>query len=89
MEYGPQHQSTVGMIFNEGLNGGPTFGPASWAGDALLCGESRGKLYRTKLVKTREGYVAQNQIIACLGMLTIDTCVTPPELPDHTDMSSK
>ena len=77
MEYGPQHQSTVGMIFNEGVNGGPSFGPANWSGDALLCGESRGKLYRTQLVKTPEGYVGQNQIIACLGMLLVDACVTP------------
>ena len=77
MEYGPQHQSTVGMVFNEGVNGGPSFGPATWSGDALLCGESRGKLYRTRLVKTAEGYVAQNQIIACLSMLLVDTCVTP------------
>ncbi len=77
MEYGPQHQSTVGMIFNESVNGGPVFGPANWGGDAILCGESRGKLYRTKLVKTEHGYVAQNQIIACLGLLTVDACVTP------------
>ncbi|MEO8350610.1 MAG: c-type cytochrome, partial [Chthoniobacteraceae bacterium] len=77
MEYGPQHQSTVGMIFNEGVNGGPVFGPPSWAGDAIVCGESRGKLYRTRLVKTDQGYVGQNQIIACLGLLTVDACVTP------------
>lgn len=76
-EYSPQHQSTVGMVFNEGVNGGPAFGPAHWWGDALLCGESRGKLYRTKLVKTSVGYVAQNQLIACLGMLTVDACVSP------------
>ncbi len=76
-DYGPQHQSTVGMIFNEGVNGGPSFGPANWSGDALLCGESRGKLYRTKLVKTAEGYVAQNHLIASLTMLLVDTCVTP------------
>lgn len=77
MEYGPQHQSTVGMIFNEGVNGGPAFGPKSWEGDAIICGESRGKIYRTKLVKTSAGYVADNQLIACLQMLTIDSCVTP------------
>jgi putative heme-binding domain-containing protein len=65
------------MIFNEGVNGGPSFGPASWSGDALLCGESRGKLYRTKLVKTAQGYVAQNHLIACLGMLLVDACVSP------------
>ncbi len=76
-EYGPQHQSTVGMIFNEGVNGGAGWGPTNWAGDALLCGESRGKLYRTQLVKTPTGYVAQNHLIASLTMLLVDTCVTP------------
>lgn len=76
-EYGPQHQSTVGMVFNEGVNGGPAFGPAHWAGDAIMCGESRGKIWRTTLVKTPEGYVAQNHLIACLGLLTVDACVTP------------
>jgi putative heme-binding domain-containing protein len=77
MEYAPQHQSTVGLIFNEGVNGAPVFGPKFWAGDAILCGESRGKIYRTKLVKTPEGYVADNQLIACLQMLTVDSCVSP------------
>jgi putative heme-binding domain-containing protein len=76
-EYAPQHQSTVGMVFNESVNGGPTFGPAHWAGDALVCGESRGKLYRTKLAKTPLGYVAQNQLFACFNMLVVDACVTP------------
>ena len=77
MEYGPQHQSTCGMVFNEGVNGGPSFGPAHWQGDALVCGESRGKLWRTKLAKTQEGYVAQSQLIACLNALTVDACVSP------------
>ena len=76
-DYAPQHQSTCGLNFNEPVNGGPIFGPAFWRGDALVTGESRGKLYRTKLVKTAAGYVAQNQIIACLNMLTIDACVSP------------
>ncbi len=76
-EYGPQHQSTCGMVFNEGVNGGPAFGPAHWHGDALICGESRGKLWRTKLVRTPEGYVARSHLIACLNALTVDACVTP------------
>lgn len=77
-DYGPQHQSTCGMNFNEPVvAGGPTFGPKNWAGDALVTGESRGKIYRTKLVKTETGYVAQNQIFACLRMLTVDCCVAP------------
>jgi len=71
IEYGPQHQSTVGMVFNMG------FGPAHWRGDALVCGESRGKLWRTKLAKTPLGYVAQNHLIACLGLLLVDACVSP------------
>jgi putative heme-binding domain-containing protein len=76
-EYAPQHQSTVGMVFNEGVNGGAHFGPAHWKGDALVCGESRGKLFRTKLAKTALGYVAQNQLIACFNLLVVDACVTP------------
>src|SRR6185503_6811126 len=76
-EYGPQHQSTVGMVFNEAVNGGPHFGPAHWEGDALVCGESRGKIWRTKLAKTPLGYVAQNHLIACLSLLTVDACVSP------------
>ena len=76
-DYGPQHQSTCGMNFNEPVNGGPIFGPDWWRGDALVIGESRGKLYRTKLVKTEAGYVAQNEILACMGMLAIDVCVSP------------
>jgi len=53
------------------------FGPAWWAGDAFVAGYSRAKLYRTKLVKSAAGYVAQNQIIACLQALTVDACVSP------------
>jgi putative heme-binding domain-containing protein len=76
-EYGPQHQSTCGLQFNESVNGGPVFGPAWWQGDALITGYSRGKLYRTKLVKTPTGYVAQNQLLATLNMLAVDACVSP------------
>jgi putative heme-binding domain-containing protein len=76
-DYGPQHQSTCGLNFNEPVNGGPIFGPKAWAGDALICGESRGKIFRTQLVKTPAGYVAQNHLLARLNMLTIDACVSP------------
>ncbi len=76
-DFGPQHQSACGLNFNEPVNGGPTFGPGFWADDALICGESRGKLYRTKLVKTPAGYIAQNHLFACLNMLTVDACVSP------------
>ena len=67
-DYGPQHQSTCGFCFNEPVkDGGPTFGPKAWAGDAIVTGESRGKLYRTQLVKTAAGYVARTQLLACLS----------------------
>ncbi len=76
-DFGPQHQSTCGMVFNRSVNGGPIFGPDSWKEDALICGESRGKIWRTSLVKTPTGYVASSQLIACLSMLTVDNCVSP------------
>ncbi|HJQ82278.1 MAG TPA: ThuA domain-containing protein [Lacipirellulaceae bacterium] len=76
-DYGPQHQSTCGLNFNEPLNGGPVFGPKWWQGDAIVTGYSRGKLYRTALAKTSTGYVASNQLIASLKFLTADACVSP------------
>jgi putative heme-binding domain-containing protein len=76
-DYGPQHQSTCGMVFNESVWGGPVFGPSSWQHNAIVCGESRGKIWRTMLTKTPVGYVADSQLIACLQMLTIDSCVSP------------
>ena len=76
-DYGPQHQSTCGLNFNDPVNGGPVFGPKWWAGDAIVTGYSRGKLYRTTLAKTASGYVASNQLIASLKVLTADACVSP------------
>ncbi len=73
-DYGPQHQSTCGIHFNEGKR---IFGPEWWRGDAIIAGQSRGKIWRTKPVKTAAGYVAQNHLIACLSMLTIDAVPTP------------
>ncbi|HVV01818.1 MAG TPA: hypothetical protein VHH88_10685, partial [Verrucomicrobiae bacterium] len=46
-DYAPQHQSTCGLCFNEPVNGGKTFGPAWWRGDAFVAGYSRGKIFRT------------------------------------------
>lgn len=77
-DYGPQHQSTCGICFNEPVNkDGLTFGPSSWTGDLFVTGYSRGKLYRTKLIHTPAGYVAQTQLFACLNMLTVDACIAP------------
>ncbi len=76
-DYSPQHQSTCGVVFNEGVDGGPVFGPQWWADNAIVCGESRGKIWRTQLCKSSHGYVASTQLIACLQMLTVDACVAP------------
>jgi putative heme-binding domain-containing protein len=84
-DYAPQHQSTCGLDFNLPVGtrstasemSGKTFGPSWWRGDAFVAGYSRGKIFRTKLVKTDAGYVAQNQLIAALDMLPSDVCVTP------------
>lgn len=76
-DYKPQHQSTTGLGFNEPVNGGSVFGPDWWKGDAILTGYSRGKIYRTKLAKTPSGYVAKNDIIASLPVLTVDACISP------------
>jgi putative heme-binding domain-containing protein len=76
-DYGPQHQCTCGLNFNEPVNGGPVFGPEWWRSSAIVAGYSRGKLFRTTLVKSDAGYVAQNQLLACLNMLAVDACVSP------------
>ena len=77
-DYAPQHQSTCGVHFNEPVAGSDRiFGPDWWRGDAIVTGESRGKLWHTKLVKSAAGYVAQNYLFACLTMLAIDAVPTP------------
>ncbi|HUR46948.1 MAG TPA: ThuA domain-containing protein [Candidatus Saccharimonadales bacterium] len=75
-DYAPQHQSTCGLNFNSSSSG-RVFGPTWWADDAFVTGYSRGKLYRSTVIKTPEGYVADNQLIACLNMLPVDACVSP------------
>jgi putative heme-binding domain-containing protein len=76
-DYAPQHESTCGLNFNEPVNGAPVFGPSWWAGDALVCGYSRGKLWRTKLAKSETSYVAKSELIASLPTLPVDACVSP------------
>ena len=77
-DYAPQHQSAVGLYFDEpGADGAPIFGPAWWRGDALVAAMSRGKINRTKLVKTAAGYVAKNNVIAQLQRIIIDQAVSP------------
>ncbi|MBP7142647.1 MAG: c-type cytochrome [Opitutaceae bacterium] len=76
-DYGPQHQSVCGFRFNASAESAGRFGPAWWADDALLTGMSRGKLYRTKLVKTSSGYVAQTQIFAGMQAMPVDCALSP------------
>jgi putative heme-binding domain-containing protein len=76
-DFGPQHQSACGLVFNEVKEGHASFGPAFWRDDAMVAGESRGKLWRTKLARTEAGYVAQTQLIASIGMLAVDVALAP------------
>lgn len=81
--FGPQHQSTCGLVFNEpeaeGENspGRGLFGPKWWEGDAFVAGQSRGKIWRVKLVKTPGGYIGKEFLIARLSMLTVDVAISP------------
>jgi putative heme-binding domain-containing protein len=75
-DFGPQHQSTCGFAFNDPIGEhGQIFGPQAWDGDAFITGQSRGKIYRTRVIRTPVGLVAQSQLFACLSMLTVDCCV--------------
>ncbi len=76
-DFAPQHQSTCGFRFNGPAPGRGRFGPAWWADDALTTGESRGKLWRTKLAKTAAGYVARTDLIVALGLLAVDCAIAP------------
>lgn len=75
--FGPQHQSACGLVFNEPGPRQKLFGPAWWTGDAFVCGESRGKIWRVKLAKTPTGYVGKEFLIARLDMLTMDAAISP------------
>jgi putative heme-binding domain-containing protein len=75
--FGPQHQSSCGLVFNEPNAHQKLFGPSWWEGDAFVCGESRGKIFRVKLVKTPAGYIGKEYVIARLNMLTLDAAISP------------
>jgi putative heme-binding domain-containing protein len=76
-DYGPQHESTCGFRFNGPAPGRARFGPEFWADNAIITGESRGKLWRTKLAKTVAGYVAQTQLFARIGLMAVDCAISP------------
>ena len=76
-DYGPQHESTCGFRFNGPAPGRGRFGPETWSDDAIVTGESRGKLWRTKLAKTAAGYVARTELFARLGLMAVDCAISP------------
>lgn len=75
--FGPQHQSSCGLVFNEAGKTRKAFGPGAWEGDALVAGESRGKIWRVRMVKTPAGYVGRETLIARLSMLATDLAISP------------
>lgn len=93
VEFGPQHQSACGLVFNEPhaptkptkedvavrpvSPGRGLFGSKSWEGNAFVTGQSRGKIFRVPLLKTPGGYVGTAQTIARLSMLTVDLAISP------------
>jgi putative heme-binding domain-containing protein len=76
-DYGPQHVCTCGLKFNEPRTATGLFGPDWWRGDAFVAGQSRGKLFRTKLVKTAAGYVARTDTLAYFSTLITDIEPSP------------
>ncbi len=76
-DYAPQHQSTCGFRFNDSSAKRQRFGPEAWEGDAIVTGESRGKLWRTSLAKSQSGYVAMNQLIGTTSLLIVDCAISP------------
>lgn len=75
--FGPQHQSSCGLVFNERKSGQKPFGPAAWENDAFVTGESRGKIWRVPLSKSASGYTGHAITIARLNMLTTDVAISP------------
>jgi len=75
--FGPQHQSTCGLKFNEPKEGWKSFGPKLWENDALIVGESRGKLWRVPLAKVREGYVGREVLFGVTQLITVDLAISP------------
>ncbi|HEV3165227.1 MAG TPA: ThuA domain-containing protein [Isosphaeraceae bacterium] len=75
--FGPQHQSACGLVFNESKAGWKAFGPASWEGNAIVAGFSRGKVWRVTLVKTPTGYVGKDTMVARSNTMVADVAVSP------------
>jgi len=77
VSFGPQHQSTCGLVFNEASPEHAAFGPAAWEGDAFVTGFSRGRLWRVRLIKTPHGYVGRPTPLVISSMLLADVAISP------------
>jgi putative heme-binding domain-containing protein len=83
VSFTPQHQSSCGFVFNEPERktklspGRALFGPKWWEGNAIVAGESRGKIWRVTLTKTANGYLGKENIIARLSMMPLDVAISP------------
>lgn len=75
--FSPQHQSSCGFVFNEPSATQKLFGPTEWEGDAFVAGESRGKIWRVRLNKLGDRYIAKESLFARLNMLTMDVAISP------------
>jgi len=53
------------------------FGPAHWAGEVLVAGESRGRIWSGRLARNADGYVGRSRTIARLSLLTMDVAISP------------
>ena len=53
------------------------FGPREWKGNAIVTGESRGKLWRVPLVRTASGYHGREQLFARFDLLVTDVAISP------------
>jgi len=81
-DFRPQHQSTCGLLFDEPGPSGRVFGPGWWRGSALVCGESRGRLFRVELAAVpRSGggsdRIARGTVLGCLATMPVAAALSP------------
>lgn len=83
-DFRPQHQSTCGLLFNEpNAACASCFGPAWWQGSAIICGESRGRLFRVEVLDASSDhdasrdYLARGHVLGTLAMMPIDAAISP------------
>src|SRR5207237_363752 len=55
----------------------PSFGPKVWEGNAIVCGFSRGKIWRVPLGKIGDTYAGRPHLLAALRVLTLASAIDP------------